>query len=120
MQNELFVTVQQDDFISIPEAGHWATVLLGKHVTNSNITYLIQYGRINKFFHNGAPAVSKTELLHYYQSRSGKRQTDWEERLGEKLNWTLSFEQYKEAETTKHVHRLHPYKGKFRSLSNIF
>src|SRR5205807_174230 len=25
----------------------------------------------------------------------------------------LSFDQYKEAETTKHVHRLHPYKGKF-------
>ena len=25
----------------------------------------------------------------------------------------MSFEQYKEAETTKHVHRLHPYKGKF-------
>ena len=29
------------------------------------------------------------------------------------MNWALSFEQYKEAETTKHVHRLHPYKGKF-------
>jgi hypothetical protein len=29
------------------------------------------------------------------------------------LNWALSFDQYKEAETTKHVHRLHPYKGKF-------
>jgi DNA modification methylase len=29
------------------------------------------------------------------------------------LNWALSFEQYKEAETTKHAHRLHPYKGKF-------
>ena len=113
MQNELFAAVQQDDFISIPEAGHWATRFLGKHVTNSNITYLIQYGRINKFSHNGFPAVSKKELLHYYESRSGKRQTDWEETLGEKLNWTLSFEQYKEAETTKHVHRLHPYKGKF-------
>jgi len=29
------------------------------------------------------------------------------------LNWALSFENIKEAETTKHVHRLHPYKGKF-------
>ena len=29
------------------------------------------------------------------------------------MNWRLSFEEYKEAETTKHVHRLHPYKGKF-------
>ena len=25
----------------------------------------------------------------------------------------MSFDEYKEAETTKHVHRLHPYKGKF-------
>jgi hypothetical protein len=29
------------------------------------------------------------------------------------MNWDLSFSQVKEAETTKHVHRLHPYKGKF-------
>ena len=35
------------------------------------------------------------------------------ERLGNDLNWALSFDQYREAETTKHVHRLHPYKGKF-------
>jgi len=33
--------------------------------------------------------------------------------LGEDINWHLSFSQYKEAERTKHVHRLHPYKGKF-------
>ncbi len=29
------------------------------------------------------------------------------------MNWALSFDQYKESETTKHVHRLHPYKGKY-------
>ena len=28
-------------------------------------------------------------------------------------NWSLSFDEYREIETTKHVHRLHPYKGKF-------
>ena len=36
-----------------------------------------------------------------------------EKTLGDDLNWSLSFEQYRESETTKHVHRLHPYKGKF-------
>ncbi|MDR2342094.1 MAG: site-specific DNA-methyltransferase, partial [Campylobacteraceae bacterium] len=41
------------------------------------------------------------------------REINFKERLGENLNWALSFEQYKEAETTKHIHRLHPYKGKF-------
>jgi hypothetical protein len=29
------------------------------------------------------------------------------------INWHLSFSQYKESERTKHVHRIHPYKGKF-------
>jgi hypothetical protein len=33
--------------------------------------------------------------------------------LGNDLNWHLSFVEYKESERTKHVHRLHPYKGKF-------
>ena len=33
--------------------------------------------------------------------------------MGEDLNWTLSFDYLKESERTKHVHRLHPYKGKF-------
>jgi len=29
------------------------------------------------------------------------------------LNWSLSFHHLREKDTTKHVHRLHPYKGKF-------
>jgi hypothetical protein len=33
--------------------------------------------------------------------------------LGDDVNWALSFDYLKEADTTKHVHRLHPYKGKF-------
>ena len=102
-----------NDLLSIQEASQWATDYLGKTVTTSNITYLIQYGRIKKIGGNGATKVSKQELLDYYQSYNGGRIVSWKERLGEDLNWALSFEQYKEAETTKHVHRLHPYKGKF-------
>ena len=55
----------------------------------------------------------KQELINYYKSYNGKREISWKDQLGEDLNWALSFDQYKEAETTKHVHRLHPYKGKF-------
>lgn len=33
--------------------------------------------------------------------------------MGDDLNWELSFDNLKESDTTKHVHRLHPYKGKF-------
>ena len=33
--------------------------------------------------------------------------------MGSDLNWALSFDHLREKDTTKHVHRLHPYKGKF-------
>lgn len=98
---------------SIKEASEWATEYLGKTVTTSNISYLIQYGRIRRIGNNGTAQVSKQELIAYYKSYNGKREISWKNQLGEDLNWALSFDQYKEAETTKHVHRLHPYKGKF-------
>ncbi len=103
----------KSDLMSIKEAAEWATNYLGKNVTASNISYLIQYGRIKKIGANGFTQVSKSELLEYYKSYNGHRELSWKNQLGEDLNWALSFEQYKEAETTKHVHRLHPYKGKF-------
>jgi hypothetical protein len=105
--------LQKEDLLNIKEASEWATEYLGKTVTNSNISYLIQYGRIRKISDNGTTKVSKNELINYYKSYNGKREISWKDQLGEDLNWALSFDQYKEAETTKHVHRLHPYKGKF-------
>jgi hypothetical protein len=102
-----------EQLFSIREASDWASSHLGKNVTPSNISYLIQYGRIKKRCENGTTQVSKDELLRYYQSYNGKREVDYKDKLGHDLNWALSFDQYKEAETTKHVHRLHPYKGKF-------
>ena len=36
-----------------------------------------------------------------------------EKKLDSDLNWALSFDHLREKDTTKHVHRLHPYKGKF-------
>lgn len=101
------------ELLSIKEASQWATEYLEKNVTTSNISYLIQYGRIKKIGENGSTQVIKEELIDYYKDQKKSRQEEWKEQLGEDLNWALSFEQYKEAETTKHVHRLHPYKGKF-------
>jgi len=103
----------QNDLFSIKEASLWASEFLGKNVTTSNIAYLIQYGRINKLGENGNTLISKSELISYYKSYNGYRETSWRVQLGADLNWKLSFDQYKEAETTKHIHRLHPYKGKF-------
>ena len=101
------------DLLNIKEAAEWATKHLAKNVTTSNISYLIQYGRIKKFGDNGTTQISKKELTIYYSSFNGRRELSWKDQLGKDLNWALSFDQYKEAETTKHVHRLHPYKGKF-------
>ncbi len=102
-----------DDLLTIREASQWATEHLGKRVTDSNISYLIQYGRVQKYASNGAAKVSKKELVDYYRSYLVGRETNWKAQLGEDINWRLSFDHLKEADTTKHVHRLHPYKGKF-------
>lgn len=105
--------MNEKGMLSIKEASEWASGFTGKNVTVSNISYLIQYGRIKKYGNNGNVLISINDLKNYYSSFHGNREISWKEQLGEDLNWALSFEQFKEAETTKHVHRLHPYKGKF-------
>lgn len=104
---------KQTEWLTIKQASEWASEYLQRDVTPSNISYLIQYGRIRKVGENGGTLISKEELLNYYDSFRGQRETDWTKLLGKDLNWTLSFDYLKEAERTKHVHRLHPYKGKF-------
>ncbi len=102
---------QSNELLDIKQASLWATAHIGKTVTPSNISYLINYGRVPKVADNGNTFVAKNDLIDYYKSY--KREDDWKKKLGGDLNWALSFDQYKESETTKHVHRLHPYKGKF-------
>lgn len=101
------------DLLNLQQASEWASSLLNKTVTPSNIAYLVQYGKVPKLGSNGSTLVSKMDLQHYYKSYLGRRETSWKTQLGDDLNWHLSFDHLKEADTTKHVHRLHPYKGKF-------
>ena len=105
--------IENKDLMTITEASKWATDHLQKKVTTSNISYLIQYGRIRKYDSNGTTKVSRQDLVKYYHSFLGERELNWKAQLGEDINWALSFDYLKEADTTKHVHRLHPYKGKF-------
>ena len=102
-----------DDEATIKEAAEWASDFLKKEVSSSNISYLIQYGKVHKHRDNGATFVNLDDLRKYYRSYNGWREINWKERLGKDLNWTLSFDHLREKDTTKHVHRLHPYKGKF-------
>lgn len=101
------------ELLTIKEASNWATTYLNKEVTTSNISYLIQYGRITKIGDNGYAQVVKEDLIKYYNKNNKSKEKRWKGKLGQDLNWALSFSEYKESETTKHVHRLHPYKGKF-------
>lgn len=101
------------ELLTIKQASNWASEYLGKKVTPANISYLIQYGRIKKIGENGSTQLLKEELINYYKEQIDTKEQTWKDQLGDDLNWALSFEQYPEAETTKHVHRLHPYKGKF-------
>ncbi len=101
------------DLMTIKEASIWASKYIGKNVTPSNISYLIQYGRIPKNRDNGNTFINRHDLEEYYNSHHETKEDRWKKQLGNDLNWNLSFSEYKESETTKHVHRLHSYKGKF-------
>ena len=102
----------EKQFLNLKEASCWVTEYLNKKVTVSNISYLLQYGRIKKYGESGSPLIKIKELKNYYDTQKNK-EDQWKAKLGKDLNWTLSFVEYKESERTKHVHRLHPYKGKF-------
>jgi DNA modification methylase len=94
----------KEKFVNLKQASIWASQYLKRKITISNISYLIQYGRIKKYGNNGNILINLEELKNYYDSFTKERK--WQ-------NWHLSFSQYTESERTKHVHRLHPYKGKF-------
>ena len=104
---------QTKNLLTIKEASQWASDFLKRDVSESNISYLVQYGKVKK--HNGGSSVfvDLNDLKSYYDSYRGQREVDWKKKLGNDLNWALSFDHLREVDTTKHVHRLHPYKGKF-------
>lgn len=98
---------------TIKEASNWASKLLDRNVSTANIFYLLQYGKVKKHNNNGTTLISLDDLNSYYKSYHGERELSWKKKLGNDLNWALSFDHLRELDTTKHVHRLHPYKGKF-------
>jgi len=103
-------TIQWDDrLLNLEETIQWVEEYTGKKVKPSNIMYLIQYGRLKNYGSRGKPLIRLKELKSYYESKHLKKPED----LRDDINWHLAFAEYSEAERTKHVHRLHPYKGKF-------
>ena len=84
-----------NQYFTLQQASLWATEYIGKNVTSSNISYLVQYGKVKKFENDGITQIDKEELKAYYDTLSGNRASEWKEKLGDDLNWSLSFEQYK-------------------------
>lgn len=89
--------------LNTKDASVWASHYLGKHVSVSNIAYLINYGRIANHAKDSKQNLIDLQELKLYYDRFDKKDA----------HAPLSFANFKEAETTKHIHRLHPYKGKF-------
>ena len=104
---------QTKKLLTIKEASRWASDFLNRKISDSNIAYLVQYGKIMKHNIINSVFVDIDDLKNYYESYHTWREVSWRERLGNDLNWELSFDHLREKDTTKHVHRLHPYKGKF-------
>ena len=103
----------EERMATVEEACRWANDQLNRSVSKSNISYLIQNGQVRTLDKDGLTLVDLDELQDYYRTRINGREHHWKEKLGDDLNWILSFEHLREVDTTKHVHRLHPYKGKF-------
>ena len=102
------------ELLSLGQASQWASDYLDRPVSTSNISYLIQYAKIKKYLDEEKKIkVKLDELKKYYDEHLVKKQETWKSQLGKDLNWGLSFSHLRESDTTKHVHRLHPYKGKF-------
>ncbi len=118
------INVTTKEYLTLKEAAD----LFEKSVYN--ISYLVQYRRINKYYKieegeilkstkikgknikkNATPVVSFNELNSYFQKIKER-----EKEIIEKVpncNTDLLFFDLSEKERTKHVHRLHPYLGKF-------
>ena len=61
------------ELLTIKQASDWATEYLNKNITTSNISYLINYGRIKKIGDNASTLIDKNELINYYTSYYGNR-----------------------------------------------
>lgn len=97
--------------VDIKKASIWATKKLKRNISPHNISYLVNYGRVKKIEKDNKIYVNLLELEKYYKTFY-KLQEEYKKKYKD-IEWELSFDWVKESERTKHVHRLHPYKGKF-------
>ncbi|MHA1407175.1 MAG: DNA methyltransferase [Candidatus Heimdallarchaeaceae archaeon] len=96
----------EEEYITASEAAK----IYNKSV--SNINYLINYKRIKKVIETKeGRLISKKELDAYFESIRKKKEQIIKQVGG--INQEIAFLDLSEKDRTKHVHRLHPYFGKF-------
>jgi len=106
---------KKDQLLTLKEAADY----MGKSV--HNVSYLITYGRIRKLNKAGKQVkyVGKGDNVHVSKSELEEYIQDWKDQLEKRrkslgrIDKELAFFDVSEKERTKHVHRLHPYIGKF-------
>jgi hypothetical protein len=101
-----------ENLLTLKQASEWIAEHYNKNTSPSQISYLMQYGHLKKIGNNGNIRVSIEDLKNYYDTKKKVMDENWNNHSAD-LNWRLSFNEYPEKIRTKHVHRLHPYKGKF-------
>ena len=75
-------TREFNQLLTIREASDWATSFLGRDISESNIAYLVQYGKVKKYGNNGSSQIHISDLKMYYQSFNIKREVEWKKKIG--------------------------------------
>ena len=60
------LSITRKEFLTIKEASYVISKLVGRNISESNISYLINYGIISKYEENGKVFISLSELKNYY------------------------------------------------------
>lgn len=102
----------QENYITIADA---VKLLKNKGIsaTSNKLIYLINYGRISSVKKDDKLMVSINDIDAYYNNYSNNIVERYKKKFGDDIDWHLSFMDVPQSERTKHVHGIHPYKGKY-------
>ena len=59
----------QQNLLTIKQASDWASGYLSKDITVSNISYLVNYGKIKKYGNNGTTLIDVNDLKSYLSDK---------------------------------------------------
>ena len=102
-----------DKYITIHEAAIWVSNYINKPIKESTIRTLIKNNKIQYKKLNKKIVVDKESLAIYYSRSKKINEIQWSGKLSEYENRAFLFLEYSNSDSTKHVHKLHPYKGKY-------